>query len=219
MEALSMVIEIALAFLALVIAALQWNGELRSRRAEEKEEQRRSEEKRVIAELLTNAGNAEQCTQTIMAFRENIESLSRRSDNDPQRLMDMFDKTLEDYEDAFQVAKPFLTQLYTVLLENEERFPMANGYGRYIDELRQILNLEAVKRWRRINGYDQARITAHTTLVKVWNERGGKLDSETALFLGELTEKMVQGLEPYYAHAEQISALLFELSAKYRSKG
>lgn len=219
MEVLDMVIESVLALLALVIAVFQWNGERRVRKAEEAEERRRAEEKRVIGELLENAKSAEQCTQTIVSFKEKTDSVSERTDNDPLKVFKLFDQALEDYERAFEDVKPFLTRLYTVLLENEERFPMANGYGRYIHELREILNLDAVQRRRRINGYDHARLTAHMTLVKVWNEQGGKMDSETRQLLGKLTEKMVQALEPYYQHADRIGALLFELSAKYHNKG
>ena len=96
------------------------------------------------------------------------------------------------------------------------RFNRDHGYGRYIVEIRELLDLDAVVRERRRNGYDAARIQIHQTLKQVW-DNGGNLDRDTAMKLGAMTERMVQALEPYYRHAEKLDTVLYELQAKYAS--
>ncbi len=209
-------VEIIIALLGLVIAYFQWNGEKRAAKEEKKEEARRKEEKAIIQKLLKRVSDAEQCSRTMSQFRSDISAASRRTDNDPNQIMSLFDKTIEQYEGSFRTAVPILKDIYDELLKNEERFPMSHGYGRYIIELREILDYDAVERERRRNGYDSLRLQAHQTLTEVWNN-GGAMNRETALKLGSMTEKMVQALEPYYRHAQRISAVLYELKGKYNA--
>ena len=213
-ELISVFAESVLAFFALVVAIIQVNGERRTQKEEIREREKREEEKRTIDIILKEAKKAESCKEVMANFRGFIDGISRRSDSDPQSVMDLFDQALEDYENKFQEIKPSLEKLYEELLINEEKFPMAYGYGRYITEVSAILDFDAVLRERRMLGYDSARMQVHQILTDVWNE-GGELDPDSAQAVGELTEHMVQALEPYYKHAQRINTLLFELGTKY----
>ncbi|MBR6211115.1 MAG: hypothetical protein IKQ81_08185 [Clostridiales bacterium] len=218
MEVLSLVIESVLAILALIIAVIQLIGESRDRREEKKEKANREKEKVAIGAILRNAQEAAKLSDKITSFSDTMSELSKSTGNDPSRVIPMFDKMIEDYEANFFQIKPYLEDLYKKLVENEEMFPMAYGYGKYIQELRDILNIEYLRRARRNGGYDAARIRVHHLLVKCFKEQGGKLDPETALEIGHNTEHMIRALEPYYRQAETIKAILFELNTKYETR-
>lgn len=218
MEILSLVIESVLAILALIIAVIQLIGESRDRREENKEKINREKEKVAIGSILMNAKEAAKLSDKIDSFSNTMSELSKSTGNDPSRVIPMFDKMIEDYEANFFQIKPYLEDLYKKLIENEEMFPMAYGYGKYIHELRDILNIDYLRRARRNAGYDEARIRVHILLMKCFKEQGGKLDNETALEIGRNTEHMIRALEPYYRHAETIKAILLELNTKYETR-
>ena len=143
---------ITLALGALIIAILQWREELRAIKAEKQEEAAREHEKATMQTILTEILKVEECTKCISSFTSTMSTLSKRNDNNPIDIMRLFDTMINDYAAEFEEISPILTDLYDLLLQNEERFPMSHGYGRYISELKEILDFDAVERARRCNG-------------------------------------------------------------------
>ena len=209
-------IEILLALLGLIIAYYQFRAERRAAKEEQLEQEKRRQEREDIGRILEKVRTVESCSATMQKFKSEITAASKNTNNDPNQVTAMFDQMLNQYEQSFRQVAPTLRGLYNTLLANEERFPMSHGYGRYIVEIRELLDFDAVLRERRRNGYDATRIQIHQTLKQVW-DNGGNLDRETALKLGSMTERMVQALEPYYRHAEKLDTVLYELQAKYAS--
>ena len=214
MDIISLVVQSLLAVLALIIAIFQWNAEKRAAEEEKKEQEDRRQEKQVIQQLLQKVSDAEECSRTMTRFRTEMSALSRRSDNDPQTVMDLFDEMIRKYEESFREIAPTLREIYEALLKNEERFPMSNGYSRYILDLREILHYDALERERRNNDYDSLRARFHQTIAAAY-ENDGVLSMDERLELGSMVERMIRGLEPYYRHTERIAAVLYELKAKY----
>ena len=207
-------IEILLALLGLVIAYYQFRAERRAAKEEQLEQEKRRQEREDIGRILEKARAVESCIATMQKFKSELSAAFRSTDNDPNRIMEIFDQMPDAYEQSFRQVAPTLRNLYNTLLANEERFPMSHGYGRYIVEIRELLDYDAVLRERRRNGYDATRIQVYQTLKQVW-DNGGKVDRETAMELGTMTERMLQALEPYYRHAEKLETVLYELQAKY----
>ena len=131
--------------------------------------------------------------------------------------MRLFDTMINDYAAEFEEISPILTDLYDLLLQNEERFPMSHGYGRYISELKEILDFDSVERARRCNGYDRLRLDNQAILTEIINN-GGAFPMEARLAVGQNVEGMMQALEPYYVHSRKIHDILFELKCKYARK-
>ena len=211
---MDVVIDLVLAALGLIIAYFQWSAERRAAAEERKEQEDRKEEKVIIRSLLSRVAEAEKTRGSLKRMHEELST----PHTDPNEITGIFDEAIERYESNFQTVRPLLKSIYDELLKNEERFPMSHGYGRYITELREILNYDAVVRERRILGYDAARIQTHEILMDAWNNRGGQLREQDRAELGSLAETMVQTLEPYYHHADRIGSVLYELQAKYRAK-
>ena len=216
MAILEFSVNVVLALAALVIAIFQWKEERRFAKEEKEEQQARAEEKLIVEEIVRQIGQIERCSEGILRFQEAMEQSARRQDNDPDAVAALFDQMLEQYEKDFQTVSPMLQLLYEELLQNEERFPMSHGYGRYIVELRAILDFRTVVRQRRNNDYDSMRIRFHQILTRAWNE-GGTITPEYATELGHLTEQMIRSLEPYYKHAQTIAVLVHELKIKYQN--
>jgi len=219
MELISLIVESILAILALIIAVLQLIGESRTRKEELKEKERQEQKKEVMRTVLENARDAEKFSACILDFKSTIDTLSQRQDNHPVVVLNMFD-AIDEYEDSFNKAKPSLISLYDALLANEEKFPMAYGYGRYIEGLRQVLNFDALVRERKRNGYDKARLDIQEMLQQKIRENNNDptcvpFTMDLRLYLGQQVSVMVRALEPYYAHAELIRSILYELGAKY----
>ncbi len=215
MTVLEFVIEVTLAVAALVIAILQWKEERRISKEEKNENVLRAKEKSIVNEIVNQIDEIEKCSDYILSFAEKMAELSRKKDTSPDVAIKLFDDLIEQYTEHFNNIAPRFNLLYIELLKNEERFPMSYGYNRYIVEIREILDLDAVERERRINNYDACRIRFHEILVNAW-ENGGYLSPETRLELGQLAEKMIRALEPYFRHAQKINTVLFELSVKYK---
>ena len=218
MDILSLIVDSVLAILALIIAIIQLLGEKRARKEERMEEENREKEKEIIGKILEQSEKVELLANGIRDFKDKIDGLTKKTDNDPVAVMRLFDEAVDGYDNNFNEVKEYLTVLYIELLRNEERFPMAHGYGRYISELRKILDIDALQRARRIKGYDHARLSIHRMLQDCWENNDGILSQETALMIGQQTEKMILSLEPYFEHADAINALLFELKTKYEKR-
>ncbi|MBQ1171971.1 MAG: hypothetical protein IIX48_05160 [Lachnospiraceae bacterium] len=215
MDILSLVIETVLAVLALIIAIIQLLGEKRARKEERIEQDNREKEKEIIGKILEQSEKAELFAKNIKDFKGKIDRLCKNTDNNPVVVMRLFDEAVTGYDENFNEVKEYLNTLYIELLRNEERFPMAYGYGRYISELRKFLDIDSLQRARRIKGYDHARISIQKMLQDCWENNDGNLDQQTALMIGQQTEQMILALEPYFEHADSINALLFELKTKY----
>lgn len=153
-DVLSLTIESLLAVLAIIITIIQWFGEIRARKEELKEEENRTKEKESIGRILNEVMKAKTMVDSIIEFKNSLDMLSQQQDNDPGDILNMINGALNKYEYDFKEIEPSFEKLYVELIENEERFPMAHGYGRYINDLRRIINFEDVKRQRRNNGYD-----------------------------------------------------------------
>ena len=144
--------------------------------------------------------------------------MAKAKNNNPVEVIDIFTKAVDGYEEDFKLIEDRLRALYCYLIKNEENFPMAHGYGRYIEDMREILNFDGVLRQRRINGYDHAIITLISTVNEIYEKYNGQVSPELALRMGKQVEIMMQALEPYYKHAEVIELLLNELDIKYQGR-
>lgn len=91
---------------------------------------------------------------------------------------------------------------------------MAHGYGRYIEDLRTILNFEDVKREKFLNGYDNLIVASYRILQNCY-KKGGKISEEEGAQLGQLFFELQKTIVPYYKHADLIAAVIDELSIKY----
>lgn len=215
MDIISLIVESILAILALIIAIIQLIGENRVRAEEKREEEKLAKEKADIGKLVANIKEMQLLTVNIKNFKSEMDGLSRNTHNNPVDVMKIFDKAVDGYEKDFRGIESRLQDLYSYLIKNEENFPMAHGYGRYITDMRKILNFDDVLRQRRINGYDRSRIAVHRTINEIFEKYDGQVPPELARFMGEQTEIMMQALEPYYDHADSIETLLNELDIKY----
>lgn len=217
MKSVEFVCEIFLAMVATIIAFFQWRDQLRYAKEEKKEAAKREEEKRIMQTIVLEISEIEKCTDKINEFKNIMSELSKRNDSSPNYVMQIFDETMEQYENSFKEIFPHLERLYNELLLNEERFPMSHGYGRYIADIRTILDFDLVKRQRRNNNYDKLRIEIHRLMLEAWKNNDGYLTPEVRLTIGEKTEQMVRALEPYYCHATQINSVLYELKTRYEN--
>lgn len=218
MDIISLVVESILAILALIIAIIQLIGENRVRAEEKREEEKITIEKKEIGEQVAKIKEMQQLTTNIKNFRSEMDKLGGKTKNNPVDVMEFFDKMVDGYEEDFRAIESRLQDLYRYLIKNEEKFPMAHGYGRYITDMRKILNYDEVLRQRRINGYDHSRMLVHLTLKEIWEKYDGQVSPELARRMGEQVEIMMQALEPYYDHADSIETLLNELDIKYGKK-
>ncbi len=212
------IFEIILAVLGTVIAVFQFIGERRISREERKEQLNRENEKKTIEQILKSTKEADELVSDLNGFKAKIDMLSHTTKNDPQETVELFDKAIDEYEENFKSIESKLRRLYEELLMNEERFPMAYGYGRYIQELRGILNFDELLRSRRIAGYDKHRVNFYYILKDCVENKGGKVDMQVSAQLAHEMEEMVHAMEPYFKHAESISSLLEELKIKYENR-
>ena len=208
---------ITLALGALIIAILQWREELRAIKAEKQEEAAREHEKATMQTIVTEILEVEECTKCISVLTSTLSQYSMHGNANPIEVLQLFDAMTDNYTAEFEEISPVLTELYDLLLQNEEKFPMSHGYGRYISELKEILDFDAVLRERRRNGYDTARYDMQNILIDLIN-KGGDIPMEVRMILGQKVEDMVQALEPYYVHSRKIHDILFELKCKYARK-
>ena len=217
-DLISLIVDSLLAIAALVIAVIQWIGEIRERKAAADEEKKRNDEKAQVKDILNKINDIDFDIMDKAVDRiYSIAGVARKENQgqDPSEVIKIIDDALDAYEECFKANKKNLEELYMILLRNEDRFPMAHGYGRYIEDLREILNYDGLIRKRRIAGYDYARVQYYYVQMHVMHEKGGIVDASASEQLAKLLEMMMQGLEPVLCHADKINSLLDELHCKY----
>ncbi len=218
-ESMSVTLDIILAVAALIIAYIQLRGDQRERKAEADEEARREEEKKQVASILDDLDKLEKCRDVIKNSLKNIDDIANKT-GEPMVTLNSLNKAIIEYEDVFEKNRDILRKLYNALLTNEEKFPMAHGYGRYIEDLRFILNYDAVIRRRRKQGYDRQCIE-YIRLYKQFSEDFESISKDKdklADFSGQFADllyKMMDSLEPMFEHGDRMSAVIDELNAKY----
>jgi len=216
MDVISLLVESILAILALVIAVFQFIDEVRARKEDEKEKAKLEQEKKLIEMIVTVMKDAQDTVDYMKDFRKNIDEMMMRNDNNPVDTFNFFNNAINGYEEKFKQAEDkVLRRIYVWLLKNEEKFPMAHGYGRYIEDLRTILNFEKIKREKFLNGYDNIYMMSYRLIDNCINKKGGKISSEDAAQLGQLFFELNKSAEPYYRHADMIASVIEELSIKY----
>lgn len=214
-DIISLIVESVLAILALAIAAIQFIGEVRAHKEEEKEKAKLLQEKNLIEMIVSYMTEAQNTVDYMRGFRQSIEERMCRNDNNPDDTFKFFNDSVNEYEEKFKHAEEtVLRPIYIWLLKNEDKFPMAHGYGRYIEDLRTILNFEDVKRAKFLNGYDNLIVASYRILQNCY-KKGGKISEEEGAQLGQLFFELQKTIVPYYKHADLIAAVIDELSIKY----
>ena len=206
-EIVSLVIESLLALAAVIIAAIQLIGEIRERKAGHAEEEKRDKEKIKVREIVDTLEPLNRWKDEVVSSLSERLKESKSAYQKPEDTRNNLTYCIDKYKRVFIANMPGLEKVYRILLENEDSFPMSHGYSRYIDDLRDILNLESVTRKMEIAGYYQFC----EKLEMIIEESNSPENSEYQ----ELMDSLPRILEPIFEHSDRLSAVLRELSIKY----
>ncbi len=220
-DAVGVVISVAIAIIGTMIADRQLKGEQREREEKKREDEKRAEEKRSIAEIMKSLEEASKCERELDSFINEIYQKSHSKTNSPDEFVTAFANMLDKYEELFSSIKAPLADLYAALIINEDRFPMAHGYGRYIEDLRIILDFDRLRREVKNAGYDHAMykfVELNNNLAAQQATLSPSKLDEGKLALGELANVILESFDPLREHSERISAVIRELKIKYGSK-
>lgn len=220
-DVVGVVISIVLAIIGTIIAYRQLKGEQRVRDELKKEEEKRAEEKESIKGIMQSLDEASKCEELLDDFKKKIYKNSKRKDNDPGEFANSIDDLISEHKKIFDSFTKPLNNLYSALIVNEDRFPMAHGYGRYIEDLRVILNYDLLRRQLKMAGYDRlmSQFAEIHNYLFTHQEFLEKDEFQNGLLkLGELADPIFNSLSPLFDHAEKISDVINELKIKYKQK-